>query len=1082
MMPNKRSLPKQLPPKPGLFCPKIFQYLLVALLLIIPSISSMSQVHALQAAEPTLKTIIIANYAPYSFVNPDGSSDGFSVELMQAVTQVMGVKLEIKVDTWDNARHALENGTIDFLPMMAYSAERDKLYDFSPPHTIAYDAFFTRKDANPIRSMDDLQGKNIIAMQSDQAHDYLSSLTFKQPGQIILVESLPDALRLLASGKGDTALMPKLVGLALIRDLNLTNLGLSPVVVEAYNRPFSFAVRDGNQGVLERLNQGLVIIKATGQYDEIYKKWFGTLEPAGITNELFFRVLGGTILTFVLGGALLLLWSVSLRKQVALRTKSLEFEIQERKQVEDALRMSEIEMNEAQAIAHLGSWKWEVGKGEISWSDEMFRIFGIDKNSHTGRLGDVAQKAMHPDDLHIVLPANAANIANAPFEYRIIRPDGANRLIRAKTANTIFDQNGKPTSMFGVAQDITESRQAEDEIRRLSKFPAENPNPVMRINQSGRILYANQASLPLLTTWEREPGQDLPVDWCNRIALAHETGQSMEVEVECQERFFSCILTPVSGEEYFNLYGIDITERKHTAALLRETNEYLENLFNYANAPIIVWDTRFTITRFNHAFENITGRSAAEVLGKSLDLLFPPERITASMELIKKTLAGERWEVVEIDIQHLDGSIRTVLWNSATLFTPDGKNPIATIAQGQDVTERKRAERSKIESEQRFHRTMNNMEEGIILLDYDWTYIYINKAAEIQGQRPAGELLGKTVMECWPGIESTDFFKLEQEVMQNRIPKQVEDSYTLLDGKEHWFNWHIQPAVEGLLIITVNITERKQIEAEMRQLNSELEQRVDERTRELRNTQEKLVRQERLATLGQLASSVGHELRNPLGVISNAVYYLKMSQPDASDKVREYLGIIEKETRASNKIITDLLDFTRLKTVLREQVSVPDLVKNVLARYPTPASVAVTLNIPNNLPKVFADPHQMEQVLGNLVVNAIQALETEGKLALTAVVQSNWVIIEVQDNGTGILPENMPKLFEPLFTTKTKGIGLGLAISRKLTEANGGRIEVTSELGKGSIFKLVLPIHNPETIPDPAYQPESPAKRDEEQK
>ena len=136
----------------------------------------------------------------------------------------------------------------------------------------------------------------------------------------------------------------------------------------------------------------------------------------------------------------------------------------------------------------------------------------------------------------------------------------------------------------------------------------------------------------------------------------------------------------------------DITERKRAEEALRETNEYLENLFNYANAPIIVWDPQFKITRFNHAFETLTGRSAAEVLGKSLEILFPPAQIKASMELIQKTLTGERWEVVEISIQHVDGSIRTVLWNSATLFSADGKTPIATIAQGQDITERKQAE------------------------------------------------------------------------------------------------------------------------------------------------------------------------------------------------------------------------------------------------------------------------------------------------------------------------------------------------------------------------------------------------------
>jgi diguanylate cyclase (GGDEF)-like protein/PAS domain S-box-containing protein len=148
------------------------------------------------------------------------------------------------------------------------------------------------------------------------------------------------------------------------------------------------------------------------------------------------------------------------------------WEIAERKRAEEALRISELDLKEAQSIAHIGSWKWDVIRGEVTWSDEMFRIFGIDKNSFTGRLGDAAQKAMHPDDLYIVMPGNAANIANVPFEYRIIRPDGAIRLIWAKAGNTIFDQNGKPTFLFGVAQDITESRLTEEQLRYQSTHDA----------------------------------------------------------------------------------------------------------------------------------------------------------------------------------------------------------------------------------------------------------------------------------------------------------------------------------------------------------------------------------------------------------------------------------------------------------------------------------------------------------------------------------------------------------------------------------------------------------------------------------
>jgi PAS domain S-box-containing protein len=135
----------------------------------------------------------------------------------------------------------------------------------------------------------------------------------------------------------------------------------------------------------------------------------------------------------------------------------------------------------------------------------------------------------------------------------------------------------------------------------------------------------------------------------------------------------------------------DVTEQARIEDELRETRTYLENLFSYANAPIIVWDPEFRITRFNRAFEHLTGWEAGEVIGRDLDLLFPQETKVESLEKILKTLSGERWETTEIPVLHRDGSVRTVLWNSATIFDDDG-NVVSTIAQGQDITGRKAAE------------------------------------------------------------------------------------------------------------------------------------------------------------------------------------------------------------------------------------------------------------------------------------------------------------------------------------------------------------------------------------------------------
>lgn len=252
-----------------------------------------------------------------------------------------------------------------------------------------------------------------------------------------------------------------------------------------------------------------------------------------------------------------------------------------------------------------------------------------------------------------------------------------------------------------------------------------------------------------------------------------------------------------------------------------------------------------------------------------------------------------------------------------------------------------------------------------------------------------------------------------------------------------------------------DITERRRNEQEIRRLNEELSRKVDE----LVETQEELVRREKLAILGQLSGSVGHELRNPLGVMSNAVFYLKMVLSEADRPVKEYLEIIGKEIDHSVKIITDLLDFARTRTPQLKVVTARELLAQSIERCLIPENVTFADRLSGTLPELRVDPQQMVQVLQNLITNAVQAMPAGGTLTVSgARGEKGTVRLEVADTGRGIAPEEMRKIFQPLFTTKAKGIGLGLVLCKNLTEANGGRIEVTSVPGTGATFHVVVPV------------------------
>jgi len=260
---------------------------------------------------------------------------------------------------------------------------------------------------------------------------------------------------------------------------------------------------------------------------------------------------------------------------------------------------------------------------------------------------------------------------------------------------------------------------------------------------------------------------------------------------------------------------------------------------------------------------------------------------------------------------------------------------------------------------------------------------------------------------------------------------------------------------------------------ELKKYRDQLEDLVEERTGELRDAQEQLIRREKLAVLGQLASGVGHELRNPLGAIKNAAYFLNMvlCEADPDLEIREMLEVLDREVDTAEKIISSLLDFARARAPIRRKVDVNGVVQEALSRTPLPAAkrpedrrgnaprVEVVCQLDEDLPFILADPDQLSQVIGNLIRNGIQAMPEGGRLVVrTAMESPEWVTVSVADSGIGIAPDNLTKIFEPLFTTKAKGIGLGLAVVKTLVEGHGGAIEVESRAGEGSTFTVRLPL------------------------
>jgi signal transduction histidine kinase len=261
------------------------------------------------------------------------------------------------------------------------------------------------------------------------------------------------------------------------------------------------------------------------------------------------------------------------------------------------------------------------------------------------------------------------------------------------------------------------------------------------------------------------------------------------------------------------------------------------------------------------------------------------------------------------------------------------------------------------------------------------------------------------------------------------------------------------------------------MEFQIKELNKEKKKLLDlkiafeERSKELEETlkkvqsiQKDLINSEKFATIGRLSSSVAHELRNPLASIKNISYFLLKMGNYTNEKEKKMIQMLSDEVVRANKIITELLDYSKTKQINKLEIDLMTLIDNAIKSVPVAENIKVISEVGSLI--VFVDPDRIVQVLINLIANARDAMPpTGGTITLSASkTEGNELSIKVKDNASGMSEETLAKLFEPLFTTKLKGIGLGLPIVKEIIEAHGGKIFATSTLGVGTEFTILLPM------------------------
>ena len=350
-----------------------------------------------------------------------------------------------------------------------------------------------------------------------------------------------------------------------------------------------------------------------------------------------------------------------------------------------------------------------------------------------------------------------------------------------------------------------------------------------------------------------------------------------------------------------------------------------------------------------------------------------------------------------------------------------------------------------------------NTDVSVVIVDNDLKIRrFTASAQELLKISPSD--VGQSITNVNPGFPIEDLEKILIEVTTQLtvVSKEV------ASGESRWYEMRVRPyltsekKIDGAVISFVDITERKLLEKERNLHTRNLETQVKEQAA-------KIVQSERLAAIGQTVAMVGHDLRNPLQTIRGEAYLARselQTMPESKQKtsILESVDTIEEQIKYMDKIIIDLQSFVKPIEVHKETFNLKQLITGILSQIEIPKNVETNIKIGDAL-AVVADPHLLKRVFINLSTNAVQAMPKGGVLTIKAQPSSQGQVqIIVEDTGEGIPDEIKAKIFTPLFTTRAKGQGFGLAVCKRVMEAQGGTISFDSKVGKGTVFIVGLPL------------------------
>jgi PAS domain S-box-containing protein len=744
-------------------------------------------------------------------------------------------------------------------------------------------------------------------------------------------------------------------------------------------------------------------------------------------------------------------------------------DISECKSAEASLRKALERLDLATRAAHLGIWDWDIPKNELVWDDRMYELYGIKREDFAGAY-EAWLAGIHPDDReasdHI---SQQARLGGGEYrtEFRVVWPDGTVRHLRAY-GQVVRDANGKPLRMTGTNYDITERKHAEQALRekeaRYRALVESSPDAITQSDLSGKILMCNSQAARLhgyeraedligTSVFSLFPPEELARTRINlQKTLKDGVTRNTEYRLlkkdgsQFQAELSATVITDAGGTPTsFMAMTRDIGERRRMEEALRQSEERFSRLAQASFEGVAIHD-REKILDANQAMASLFGYELSELVGMNvLDLAAPESR-----DLVRvNSLAGYDKPYEAIGLRK-DGSTLAGELNSRPI-TYQGR--VVRVTAIHDMSERKRGEEAIAAERERLAVTLRSIGDGVITTDLRGHIVLMNRVAEDVTGWTQSAAQGQPLEAVFAVIDEITREPCENPVTRVLSTGQISElaNHTVLiarDGTERIVADSGAPIRDrdgetiGVVLVFRDMTEkRKSLDA--------------------------LQRAAKLDSLGVLAGGIAHDFNNLLAGIFGYIDLARTVSKDA--KTIEYLDATLATMNRARALTLQLLTFAKGGAPVQRVTPLTPFIQDTVQFALSGSSVACRFSLAERLWSCNIDKNQIGQVVDNIVINAQQAMPNGGTVEVTArnvsleegacpaLAKGNYVKVSIKDTGIGIARDIMPRIFDPFYTTKTKGHGLGLATCYSIMSRHGGWIDVESEPGKGSTFHVYLP-------------------------